>query len=64
MDGTNLFQWDGDLNEIKARVKQSIESLAAEWTPEEQQECVQATAGAFEGGGAINSHLMGGQNPH
>lgn len=59
-----FYKWDGDLNEIKARVKQSIESLAAEWSPEEQHACVQATAGAFEGGGGINSHLMGGQNPH
>jgi hypothetical protein len=51
------------LNEIKARVKMSIEDLVATWTPEQRDECVAATAAAFVGGGSINSHLSGGQFP-
>ena len=59
-----MLQWEGDLNEIKARVKGSIEEMAASWSPEERQECIDATADAFSLGGAINSHLAGGQNAH
>jgi heme oxygenase (biliverdin-producing, ferredoxin) len=50
-------QWDGDLNVIKDRVKDSIEQMAATWTADEKQQCVDATAAAFAGGGAINSYL-------
>jgi hypothetical protein len=57
-------QWDGDLNEIKARVKDSIETMAAGWTLEEKAECVSGTAGAFKFGGAVNSYLSGGRSPH
>lgn len=53
-------QWDGDLNEIKAGIKNSIEEMAASWTPEEKQECVSGTPDAFKGGGSINSYLQGG----
>jgi hypothetical protein len=58
------LQWDGDLNQIKARVKDSIEDMAARWSETEKQECVEATAAAFQGGGGVNSHLSGGQSPH
>jgi hypothetical protein len=47
------------LNEIKARVKESIESMAASWTDAEQKECVGGTADAFRFGGALNRYLMG-----
>ena len=59
-----FYKWDGDLNEIKADVKGKIEAMAAAWSPEERQECVDATAATFMGGGAINSYLSGGQSPH
>jgi heme oxygenase len=52
------------LNQIKENVKNNIESMAAKWSLEERQECIDATAAAFEGGGAINSYLLGGVNPH
>jgi hypothetical protein len=56
-----FYQWrDGDLAELKARTKRKIDDLAASWTPEQRRECVGATPGAFEGGAAVNSHLMGG----
>ncbi|GAX21090.1 heme oxygenase 1 [Fistulifera solaris] len=59
-----FYKWDGDLNQIKARVKESIENMAAHWSEKEKQECVDATAAAFQGGGGVNSHLSGGQSPH
>lgn len=42
-------------------MKVSIEAMAAGWNSEEKNECVGATAAAFKGGGAINSHLSGGK---
>ena len=51
------------MNELKARVKGEIENLAKEWNREERDNCINATAGAFKGGGAINGYLYGG-SPH
>jgi hypothetical protein len=45
------------LNAIKDRVKDRIEQMAATWTADEKQHCVDATAAAFAGGGAINAYL-------
>lgn len=59
-----FYKWDGDLNEIKARVKGEIEDMVADWTPEERKRCTDETAAAFRGGGALNSYLAGGQSPH
>jgi heme oxygenase len=59
-----FYKWDGDLNVIKAEVKANIELLAATWTDEQKQECVDATAMAFRGGGGINSALNGGKAGH
>jgi hypothetical protein len=56
---TNQQQWDGDLNEIKATVKDDIEAMAAEWSREEKDECVSGTAAAFRYGGGINAYLGG-----
>jgi hypothetical protein len=52
------------LNEIKDAVKNDIEEMASHWTREEKDKCVNETAGAFRGGGAVNSYLSGGQSPH
>jgi heme oxygenase len=49
------------LNEIKKRVKDDIEAMAAQWSRQEKDECVDATAAAFRGGGMINSYLGGGR---
>lgn len=57
------IQWGEDVNELKARVKAQIEELAKQWSREERDKCLNATAGAFRGGGAINSYLYGG-SPH
>lgn len=59
-----FYKWDGDLNEIKNKVKQSIETMAKSWDNQQRNDCVNATAASFVGGGGINSYLMGGQNPH
>jgi len=55
-----FYKWDGDLNEIKQNIKAKIEAMAAAWTEEEKQECVDGTAMAFRGGGGINASLSGG----
>jgi len=54
-----FYKWDGNINKIKADVKISIEELAASWSREEKDLCVEATAGAFQGGGMLNAYLMG-----
>jgi heme oxygenase len=57
-----LTKWDGDLNQIKARVKDDIEKMVAKWSREEKDECVAATASAFQYGGGINTYLTKGKN--
>ncbi len=59
-----FYKWDGNLNEIKDRVKGEIEDMVANWSPEERKRCTDETAAAFRGGGALNSYLAGGQSPH
>lgn len=54
-----FYKWDGDLNEIKATVKDDIEAMAAKWSREEKDECVSGTAAAFRYGGGINAYLGG-----
>ncbi len=56
-------QWGEDVNELKTKVKTQIEELAKQWSREERDKCLNATAGAFRGGGAINGYLYGG-SPH
>lgn len=59
-----FYKWDGDISEIKERVKDSIEEMAASWNEKERQECVDATAAAFRLGGGMNSYLRGGHSAH
>jgi heme oxygenase len=59
-----FYKWDGDLNKIKETVKGSIEDMAASWSREEKDLCVDATASAFRGGGGLNAYLSGGQGHH
>lgn len=65
LDGETLefYKWDENVNELKPRVKAQIEELARQWSREERDNCINATAGAFRGGGAINGYLYGG-SPH
>lgn len=65
LDGETLefYKWGGDVNELKAKVKGQIEELARDWTRDERDKCINATAAAFKGGGAINGYLYGG-SPH
>eukprot|EP00529_Nitzschia_sp_RCC80_P027162 CAMPEP_0113494490 /NCGR_PEP_ID=MMETSP0014_2-20120614/29132_1 /TAXON_ID=2857 /ORGANISM="Nitzschia sp." /LENGTH=287 /DNA_ID=CAMNT_0000388381 /DNA_START=307 /DNA_END=1170 /DNA_ORIENTATION=+ /assembly_acc=CAM_ASM_000159 len=61
----NFYKFDGDdLNATKRTVKDEIEDMVSRWTREEKDRCVGETAGAFKGGGSINSYLSGGQSPH
>lgn len=65
LDGETLefYKWGENVNELKARVKTQIEELAKPWPREERDKCINATAGAFRGGGAINGYLFRG-SPH
>ena len=54
-----FYKWDGDLNAIKATVKESIEDMAAAWSSDERRECVDATPDTFRYAGAINKYLGG-----
>lgn len=65
LDGETLefYKWGENVNELKDRVKGQIEDFAREWNREERDNCINATAGAFRGGGAINGYLYGG-SPH
>ena len=54
-----FYKWEGDLNEIKARVKGYIEDMAATWSKDERTECVDATPDTFRYAGAINKYLAG-----
>jgi len=57
-----FYKWDGNINKIKGDVKNSIEEMAAAWSREEKDLCVDATAAAFTGGGQLMAYL-GGDNP-
>jgi len=59
-----FYKWDGNLNEIKDKVKGEIEDMVASWSTEERTRCTDQTAAAFRGGGAMNAYLSGGQSPH
>ena len=59
-----FYKWEGDINEIKTKVKDDIEEMVSHWTREQKDECVEATAAAFRGGGMVNSYLSGGKSPH
>lgn len=56
-----FYKWDGDINKIKETVKGSIEDMAAGWSREQKDRCVEGTMGAFKGGGGINAYLSGGR---
>jgi len=59
-----FYKWDGNLNEIKDRVKNDIEDMVVNWSPEERKRCTDETAAAFRGGGSLNSYLAGGNIRH
>lgn len=59
-----IIKWEGNINELKDRVKGDIEDLAAGWSQEEKDECVAATAATFRFAGAINKYLSGGKSSH
>ena len=59
-----FYKWDGNINEIKDRVKGEIEDMVVDWSAEKRERCTDQTAAAFRGGGALNGYLSGGQSPH
>mmetsp|Transcript_3802 Transcript_3802/g.9978 ORF Transcript_3802/g.9978 Transcript_3802/m.9978 type:complete len:272 (+) Transcript_3802:112-927(+) len=59
-----FYKWDGNINQIKDRVKGDIEDMVANWSVEERKRCTDETAAAFRGGGSLNRYLAGGQSPH
>jgi len=65
LDGETLefYKWGENVNELKPKVKSQIEELAKPWSREDRDNCINATAGAFRGGGSLNGYLFGGK-PH
>mmetsp|Transcript_2665 Transcript_2665/g.5507 ORF Transcript_2665/g.5507 Transcript_2665/m.5507 type:complete len:310 (+) Transcript_2665:108-1037(+) len=59
LDGETLkfYQWEGDVKALLERTSGAIDALARSWTESERQACVDETAAAFKGGGAVLSHL-------
>eukprot|EP00667_Euglena_gracilis_P015894 EG_transcript_16567 len=55
LDGRPLkfYQWDGDVQDMLAGVRRTIDGLAAGWTPAQRAQCVAETAAAFEGSGEV-----------
>jgi len=66
LDGETLdfYKWSENVNDLKARVKNDIEEFAKQWSREERDKCINATASTFKGAGAINRYLFGGGSPH
>jgi len=64
LDGETLefYKWGENVNALKPRLKNQIEELALEWSREERDQCINATMGAFQGGGQVNVYLFQG-NP-
>lgn len=64
LDGETLefHKWGENVNALKPRLKSQIEELALEWSREERDQCINATMGAFQGGGQVNVYLFRG-NP-
>jgi len=52
-----FYKWEGNLNEIKSTVKGTFEKMAAKWSREEKDECINQTASAFRGGGGLNKYI-------
>lgn len=59
LDGRELefYKWEGDVKELLGAVSESIDELAATWTAEERQACLEETARAFQLGGALLGYL-------
>jgi len=55
-----FYKWDGNVNKIKDQVKNNFEIMASEWSSDDKEQCVNATAAAFQGGGGVNANLIGG----
>jgi len=56
-----FYKWQGNLNEMKSTVKLNIENMVGQWTQEEKNECVDATADVFRGSGMLNKYLFQGR---
>jgi len=39
-------------------VKGSFEAMAAKWSRDEKDQCINETASAFRGGGALNGYIF------
>jgi len=53
-----FYKWDGNVNKIKDEVKGSFEAMAAKWSRDEKDQCINETASAFRGGGALNGYIF------
>ena len=52
-----FYMWDGDVSELLADVRKTIDDMAAGWTEEEKEECLNQTEDAFMAGGSVLESL-------
>ena len=59
LDGKTLkfYQWDGDVKELLARTAGEIDSIAAAWSREEKDKCLEETGPAFKFGGSLLTYI-------
>lgn len=49
----DFYKWDGDVKELLAGARASIESIASEWTRAEKDACLEETPATFKWAGAL-----------
>lgn len=61
LDGHELsfYQWDGDVKELLEAVRNSMDRMAAGWSAEEKQQCVDETPATFKYGGSLLTYIAG-----
>lgn len=59
LDGKTLefYQWEGDVKELLEGAAGTINGMAAGWSREEKDLCLEETAAAFKSGGSMLSYL-------
>jgi len=54
----NFYQWDGDVKkELLPRLRGEIDAMAARWTRDQKNACLQETARSFQYGGALLQYI-------
>eukprot|EP00887_Chlorella_sp_A99_P002984 scaffold24.g2984.t1 len=54
-----FYQYEGDVKELLNAVREKINRLAEQWTPEERQACIEETPATFKAGGQLVQLIAG-----